>query len=171
MDEWLDIVDDSDTVIGRATRSRIHEKSHLHRSSHVLLFNTRGSLFVQLRSHLKDTNAGLWDTSAAGHVDSGENYLDCAIRELHEELGVILGPDDFETIGKLSPEASNGYEFSTIYTAFSDQPLVLQSEEIDDGVWVTAQELDQWIDDRRADFTETFLVVWTMLKSNKSSSK
>ena len=35
---------------------------------------------------VKDESPGLWDSSAAGHVESGENYISCANRELKEEL-------------------------------------------------------------------------------------
>ena len=36
----------------------------------------------------KDTFPGAWDSSSSGHVDSGEDYDDCAVRELREELGL-----------------------------------------------------------------------------------
>ena len=90
MTEWLDIVDIDDRVIGRDTRPNIHANGAWHRSSHVVLYNSGGQLFVQLRSMSKDSGGGLWDTSAAGHVDSGESYDQCAIRELHEELGIRI---------------------------------------------------------------------------------
>jgi predicted NUDIX family NTP pyrophosphohydrolase len=45
---------------------------------------------VHKRSLSKDINAGLWDTSAAGHVDAGEMYDVCAHRETIEELGVCV---------------------------------------------------------------------------------
>ena len=83
MVEWLDIVDENDTVVGKAPRDQIHRENHRHRSAHIVLFNSQGQVFVQLRSMNKDNSAGLWDTSAAGHVDSGESYEQCAVRELN----------------------------------------------------------------------------------------
>jgi len=160
MDEWLDIVDESDTVIGRAPRDRIHAEGHYHRSSHIMLFNSRDQVFVQLRSMNKDNGAGLWDSSAAGHVDSGESYLDCAVRELNEELGIVVAPVALNLVGKLEPQERNGFEFSNIFTLCSEQRLVLQAEEIDDGRWLTPEELNKWILAQQSDFTQAFLEVW-----------
>ena len=64
----------------------------MHRAVHILVFNQRGELFLQKRSMSKDNDPGMWDSSAAGHVDSGESYLDCATREIEEELGVEFSP-------------------------------------------------------------------------------
>ncbi len=162
--EWLDVVDENDKVVGRATRQEVHKDKLIHRSAHILLLNSKDQIFVQLRSLSKDNSAGLWDTSAAGHVDSGESYLQCAVRELAEELGVVLSADDLIPVGRLPPESSNGFEFTQIYTARSDQPLTLQAEEIDDGRWVSADQLDRWISEDRAAFTDTFLTIWANVK-------
>ena len=164
MSEWLDIVDTNDSVIGRAPREVVHSENHLHRSSHIVVFNTRGQVFVQLRSRLKDSNPRLWDTSAAGHVDSGENYLDCAVRELLEELGIIVPPDSLNRVGKLLPEQRNGFEFTELFTVCSDQQIVLQEEEIEEGIWVQPEELDRWIAREADAFTDIFRTIWPMVK-------
>lgn len=36
---------------------------------------------------------GYWSNAAAGHVEAGESSLDAAIREAHEELGLVLHPE------------------------------------------------------------------------------
>lgn len=166
MDEWLDIVDESDTVIGCAPRYRIHAEGHYHRSSHIVLFNSQELIFVQLRSMNKDNGPGLWDSSAAGHVDSGESYLDCAVRELREELSVVVAPEALRLVGRLKPEERNGYEFSNIFTLRSEQRPVLQVEEIDDGQWLTPKQLDHWITERSSDFTQSFHTVWNIVREN-----
>lgn len=167
MDEWLDIVDGDDRVIGRDTRFNIHQQSLFHRSAHVVLFNTQGKVFLQLRSMSKDAGAGLWDTSAAGHVDSGESYLQCAVRELEEELGVSVAADKLEFVGKLAPEERNGFEFTTVFTTCSDQTPVLQEEEIDDGRWLSANELESWLKSGKSQFTEVFQIIWTLMRNHK----
>ena len=87
-EEWLSEVDEQDVVIGRRRRDEIHRLGLRHRSVHILVFNPGGELFLQRRSLSKDIHPGLWDTSAAGHVDAGEAYERTAWRELGEELGI-----------------------------------------------------------------------------------
>ena len=85
-DEIFDVVDENDVVTGQATRAEVHREKLLHRAIHIFAFNRKGDLFLQKRSHLKDTHAGQWDSSASGHLDSGEDYAEAAVRELEEEL-------------------------------------------------------------------------------------
>ena len=72
-DELLYEVDEHDAIIGPRTRGELHRLKLRHRAVHILLFNRRGEVFLQKRSASKDINPGLWDTSAAGHVDFGED--------------------------------------------------------------------------------------------------
>ena len=164
MSEWLDIVNERDEIIGTATRDHIHSENYLHRSSHIALFNSRGEIFVQLRSMSKDNNAGLWDTSAAGHVDSGECYLDCAVRELSEELGVVVEPSALQRVGRLKPTKQNGFEFTEVFTVCSEQKLVLQVDEIDDGRWLEPYALNQWMSDQPDAFTDVFHTIWPLIR-------
>ena len=76
--EILDVVDMDDLVIGQETRKEIHYKGLIHRSVHIFVFNLGGELYLQKRAYSKDENPGLWDSSSAGHVESGESYIDCA---------------------------------------------------------------------------------------------
>lgn len=161
--EWLDIVDANDRVVGRDTRARVHEAGHFHRSAHIVLFNSQGQVFIQLRSMSKDSGAGLWDTSAAGHVESGESYLECAVRELSEELGINVGRAALKRVATLSPQARNGMEFTRIFTVICDQPLSLQAEEIDDGRWLTPADLNAWIAADEGEFTEVFRIIWPLV--------
>ena len=65
----------------------------LHGASHVFLARLRGGraeLLLQKRSAQKDSFPGLYDISAAGHLDPGEDFAAAARRELAEELGVTL---------------------------------------------------------------------------------
>lgn len=126
-------------------------------------------MFVQLRSRLKDVAGGLWDTSAAGHVDSGETYQACAVRELHEELGVKVSVEHLSPVGQLKPEERNGFEFTAVYVVSSDQELVLQEEEVEDGRWMHREELDSWIDRNPSEFTEVFRIIWPMVRSHGTS--
>src|SRR5262245_27842217 len=88
-EEFFDVVDAEDRVIGRESRKEVHRRGLLHRAVHVLVFNSRGQVFLQKRSLNKDTFPGAWDSSASGHLCSGEEYDVCAVRELREEIGLV----------------------------------------------------------------------------------
>lgn len=168
--EWLDVVDINDEVVDRDKRHNVHAQGRIHRSAHILLFNSLGEVFVQLRSKSKDEGAGLWDSSAAGHVDSGESYLDCAVRELLEELGIDVDPQSLRFHGKISPSARNGFEFSAVYSVISDMPLTLQRDEIDDGRWLAPSQLITWMENDPDQFTDVFATVWRVVGGEASAS-
>lgn len=79
-------------------RALVHRDGDLHGASHVFLARLRGGraeLLLQKRSAQKDSFPGLYDISAAGHLDPGEDFAAAARRELAEELGVTGEEPEF----------------------------------------------------------------------------
>ena len=56
--EIIDVVDINDNIIGQSYRHEVHDKNLLHRSTHILVFNNTGELFLQKRSMNKDESPG-----------------------------------------------------------------------------------------------------------------
>lgn len=98
--ERLDIVDAHDDLLGSDTRENVHKKNLLHRAVFVMVFNPEGKLFVQKRSYDKDVYEGLLEGSVSGHVLSGEDYRKAALRELREELGIVIAPAKMDELLK-----------------------------------------------------------------------
>ena len=157
--ELLDVVDERDNVIAVRRRGEIHAEGLMHRAVHILVFNSGGDLFLQKRSQSKDEQPGKWDSSAAGHVDSGEEYLDCARREIGEELGIVAD-QPMQALFKLPASALTGNEHCMVYRYCFDGPMVLQAEEIDDGLWIDPVAMDQRVADRDPDLTEALCLIW-----------
>jgi isopentenyl-diphosphate delta-isomerase type 1 len=157
--ELLDVVDKNDNVIAVKTRGEIHAKRLMHRAVHILLFNSRGELFLQKRSMAKDEQPGKWDSSAAGHVDSGEDYADCARREISEELGIVA-ERPLQELFRLAASMQTGNEHCVVYRYCFDGPLRLQAEEIDDGQWIDAASMDQWVREEASQLTEAVRLIW-----------
>ena len=153
------MVNEDDQVIDVKTRGKIHAQGLMHRSVHILVFNSRGELFIQKRSMSKDNDPGLWDSSAAGHVNSGEEYHDCAVRELVEELG-IAAPLQLEALFKLAARAVTGMEHCVIYRTVNEGPFQLQTEEIDEGTWVRATEMDRRLNQGDSSMTRILRFIW-----------
>ncbi|WP_442497618.1 NUDIX hydrolase [Methylobacter sp. sgz302048] len=157
--ELLPVVDENDCVIDTLPRHYVHARSLRHRAVHILVFNDQNQLFLQKRSLLKDLNAGLWDTSAAGHVDAGEDYDSCALRETEEELGIKAG-DGLEPLFKLPATAAIGMEFIQVYRCRHNGPFTLAPEEIEAGDWFSEQDLSARIAADDQTLTETFKTIW-----------
>ena len=158
-EELLDVVDENDRVIGTRTRGEIHAAGLMHRAVHILVFNARGEVFLQKRSLLKDEQPGMWDSSAAGHVDSGEDYLDCAAREIEEELG-IAPQHPLQPLFKLPASTRTGNEHCMVYRYDFEGPLVLQAEEIDDGAWIEPGAMDRRVAEGDATLTDAVQLIW-----------
>ncbi|MBI1968403.1 NUDIX domain-containing protein [Candidatus Woesearchaeota archaeon] len=88
MEEILDYVDENDTVLGQDTRLKIKEKNLNYRVVHIWVLGKDGKIMICRRPNNKTPYAGLWTSSAGGHVQAGETYETAAKRELKEELAL-----------------------------------------------------------------------------------
>jgi len=158
-EELLDVVNENDEIIDIKTRGEIHALGLMHRSVHILVFNNKDQLFIQKRSMSKDNEPGLWDSSAAGHVDSGEDYHGCAIRELEEELGVRL-TTSLEQLFRLPASTITGMEHCIVYRTINEGPFELQPEEIDEGAWIDNGEMDRRVRAEDPALTRVLRFIW-----------
>jgi isopentenyl-diphosphate delta-isomerase type 1 len=161
-DEIFDVVNERDEVVGRRPRREVHRDGDRHRAVHVLVFNARGQLFLQKRSMSKDTFPGAWDSSASGHVDSGEDYDQCAVREAREEIGLALTTAPTRLF-KMDASAETGQEFVWVYRCESEGPFSLNAEEIERGGWFGPDEINEWMARSPKDFARSFAFIWKRL--------
>ena len=162
-EEIFDVVNERDEVVGQAPRCEVHRLGLQHRAVHVLVFNARGEVFLQKRSMRKDTAPGAWDSSASGHLDQGEAYDACAVRELREELGVGLAIAP-RRLFKIDSCAETGFEFCWVYHGNHEGPFALHPEEIERGGWFEPGRVDAWMAERAAEFASGFRLVWRRWK-------
>ena len=149
-----------DEVVGRASRSEVHARGLLHRVTHVLVFNSQGQIFLQKRSLTKDRQPGLWDSSASGHVDSGEDYDACAARELREELGLRVA-QPLERLFKINACAETDQEFVWVYRCQSEGPFELNADEIERGGWFASEEVTRWMTEQPQDVASALRLIWS----------
>ena len=161
-EEIFDVVNERDEVIDRKPRSEVHRLGLLHRAVHVLVFNRRGELFLQKRSMKKDTFPGAWDSSTSGHLDQGEDYDAGAVRELREEIGLIVSTTP-RRLFKINARPETGQEFVWVYRLESEGPFILHPDEIERGDWFEPGFVTRWMREQPVDFARALLLIWTML--------
>ena len=167
MAEMFDVVNERDEVIGRQPRSEVHRLGLMHRAIHVLVFNARGQMFLQKRSLTKDRQPGLWDSSASGHVESGEDYDACAVREPREEIGLELNAAP-QRLFKLAASAETDQEHVWVYRCEAEGPFTLDPVEIERGGWFTLEETNRWMAEKPHEFATALLLIWQRMAATDS---
>lgn len=152
--EMFDVVDENNQVIEQRPRAEVHAKGLKHRAVHVFVFNRHGELWLQQRSHLKDVHPLGWDSSAAGHLDAGEDYATAAVRELQEELGITA---ETHCVARIPACEDTGWEFVELHCAKHDGPMRFAPDEIRTGGFFTVEQIVDWVAARPQDFARGFI--------------
>lgn len=156
--EIFDVVDENDEVLRQETRELVHREGLIHRAVHIFVFNKRKELFLQKRSRLKDVHPGVWDSSAAGHLNAGERYESTAVRELEEEMGIRDA--EVQEVAQIAPSEQTGWEHVRLYLARHDGAVRFPCSEVESGEWFAMDEIRAWIQARSQDFASGFIECW-----------
>lgn len=128
-DELLDVVDEDDRVVGRATRGEATARRLRHRCVFILARDAAGRVFVHRRTARKLVFPSLYDMFVGGVVGAGESYDDAALREAGEELGVVGLPAPEPLFGFLYETPEHSW-WSRVYQVRCEVPVDPQVEEV-----------------------------------------
>ncbi|MES2345391.1 MAG: NUDIX hydrolase [Chlamydiota bacterium] len=141
-DEYLDLVNAEDQVIGKKLRSQIYAEGLLNfRVINAFLVNSQGQLWIPRRSLDKRLFPGCLDMSVGGHVESGETYNQAFKRELAEELNIDADQIAWKVIGRLNPLVDRTSVFMHVYEMSSDITPQYNPNDFTESSWLTPQEL------------------------------
>ncbi len=155
MAEILDIVDEQGRPTGQTVpRAVAHAEGIRHRTSHVWILRRhagRVEVLLQMRCQAKDSFPGCYDISSAGHIPAGCDFVESALRELREELGVTLPADALQECGVrrfTCEDVFHGRLFkdnqvSKVFCLWLDkdaEDFTVQKEEIDYVRWFGLEE-------------------------------
>ena len=96
-----------------------------------------------------------WDSSAAGHLDAGEDYNTAAIRELEEELGII--DTEVEEIAAIVACEATGWEHVRLYQAPGPKHPRFPRSEVETGAYFPLTIIEDWVERRPQDFASGFI--------------
>jgi isopentenyl-diphosphate delta-isomerase len=142
--EALSVVDENDQPLETLPRREVHQKMLLHRISHIWIVNEEGQILSQKRSMQKDKWPGMWECWFGGHVLANQTYLETAIVETKEEVGLNVVADELHEFVK--KRVSNPQEniFVTVYAlqrALDTRTMHLEVEEVELVQWFSNDEL------------------------------
>ncbi len=90
-EEFFEVLDEEGKKTGDVvSRADVHKKGLWHRAAHVYVVNSKGDVLLQRRLGNKSLRPGRWYISAGAHIRAGETSKGTAVRQLKEELGVVV---------------------------------------------------------------------------------
>ena len=96
MEIW-DLYDNKRNIIGTHIRGNQIPDNTYHLVVHVWIKNSKGQYLIAQRSKSRTQNPLLWEC-VGGSALKGENSLTTALREVKEEVGIVLSPDNGKLI-------------------------------------------------------------------------
>ena len=136
----------------------VHKHGYRHRGSHVFI-ETFGGGFILQKKAKGTENAGKWSSAVSGHVRYKETYMDAAIREAMEELGIELVKEDLTEVTKVQPHKETGNEFVTLYSYLMDESEVIDpnGKEVDSIIICPLKEIVTDISLNRDKYSPAFV--------------
>jgi isopentenyl-diphosphate delta-isomerase len=142
MDEYLDLVDENDNVIGRKLRSEVYAEGLSNfRVINAFVKNSHGELWVPRRGPNKRIFPNALDMSVGGHVESGEDYDTSFARETKEEINVDIAKVPWKFLGKLTPQEHGVSAFMQVYEISCEEVPSYNPDDFTGFYWLTPEAL------------------------------
>ncbi len=162
-DELIDIINDDLSFVKTCLKSKAHKYGWLHASVHIWFYTNNSQVLVQKRSKTKTVFPNLWDVSVAGHIASGEKNITAAIREINEEIGLVVTENDLEYIGIFEESHQHNDEFidNEIHHIYIGKLIVdinelkIQQEELSEIKLINIDTFKSYLN--KQDFYKTFV--------------
>ena len=164
-DEWFDVVDERDQVIGQRHRKDVHRLAMRHRAVHVFVRRADGRLLIHKRSASKEEFPGVWTSSASGHVSAGETYTAAAHRELTEELGFTA---ELQRCHRFHACPATNMEFTELFECRWDGQVSPDAHEIQAIDWLDTQKLADHMCDTPEYYSPAFRLLFGWYNSQST---
>ena len=121
-------------------------------SCFVFIINDNGEILIQQRLATAKKCPNMWEV-ASGGVNAGETSLDGAIREVKEELGIIIDKKDLMFIGSYA-RINDYVEVFLLKSNILVSDLKLQEDEVQEIKWFNKEEVISRINDNYKELTD-----------------
>lgn len=140
--EYFDVLDHYGNKTGKiAAKGAALQDGEFYLGVHVYIHTPQNEFLLQRRAPDKEFLPDEWDVHM-GHVIAGETPQETAVREVMEEVGLLLSPDGLRHIGRAEWEGK--HHFADIFFAQREvvlDQLILQPEEVTDAKLIPLEEM------------------------------
>jgi isopentenyldiphosphate isomerase len=151
--ELIEVLDENGQKTGQILDKEIvHQNGLWHREVAVWIFNSKGETLVQRRAATKKMNPNQIGL-CAGHVPANEDSITSMIREISEELGIIVDQKSLnflitEKKEKFFPNGLINRIFNDVYYLIIDKKIsefTIQEEELSELIWIDFPQFKKMI--------------------------
>ncbi len=161
-------VNSHDQPIGKGSTQEAIENGYIFRVARVMLTDRYNRFLLQKRADHLALFPGRWDNSAAGKVDEGESYVQAAVRELEEELGItgITLTAVSSYYSEIIYGGKKHKRFNKVFEARynDDPPKNFNTGEVSMTQWFGAKELVAFIQASPETFTDGVIDYFTKIR-------
>ena len=139
MEKW-DVYDGQGILTGKIKNENdAFLDNEYHLGASLWIINKNRNLLIQKRAQTKRTNPGKWSITG-GAAKAGENSENACVREVYEEIGLKLKPEDIKLLYRSFGKKIIFDDYVIIYD-LSLADLVLQAEEVTEVKWAGIDEI------------------------------
>lgn len=145
----VEVVDDDGNVVDVVPRARMRAERLRHRAVAVVVRRPGdGALLVHRRADWKDVWPSYWDLAFGGVCGVGESWVESAVRELAEEAGVTVEPEQLRPVGSGSFTDEAVDLVAEAFEVLHDGPFAFDDGEVVEVAWVPWDEIEAWASTR-----------------------
>ena len=158
--ELLDVVDDNNVLTGEvAEREVVHSKGLWHREVGVVILNEENAMLLEKRAPTKKQSPNMW-ALCAGHIDAGETPDETIVREIKEEIGLVLSIEDLKFLTVIKTpmkfddnQYNNAFLYTYLYiTNKKESEYIVQEEELTEVKYFKIAEIEKAITSGNEEF-------------------
>ncbi len=141
--EFVEMFDNKRKKLNKIVERYTHIPGEYAQGAHVWIMNSKGEFLIQKRSSQKKLYPNLWSITSGG-TDEGETTLDTVYREVKEELGIEIKPEELE----LMMSYKRNHDFVDVYLVRKDidlKDITMQIEEVSEVKWASIELLENLI--------------------------
>lgn len=171
--EALVLVNANDIAIGTLDKSACHDGTgRLHRAFSCFVFNPKGELLIHQRHGDKRLWPAYWSNSCCSHPRAGEAIDEAVVRRVRQELGLKLALHFLYKFEYRAPFEDLGteHELCHVYAGVTPDAPVINTTEIADWRWISANDLDAALRTTPDRYTPWFHLEWQALRTTHAAA-